>query len=69
MKRAKRFSLAVYEMGQRVSRLYSIWVDGGDSDDPFFKSVMDSWGWMIQVVLRPQQTQGFVLLKKRWVVE
>ena len=48
-----------------------IWslVDGGDSDPPFFKSVMDSWGWMIQVVLRPQQTQGFVLLKKRWGVE
>ncbi len=41
----------------------------GESDPPFFKSVMDSWGWMIQVVLRPQQTQGFVLLKKRWVVE
>ncbi len=69
MKRAKWFSLSVYQMGQRVSRLYSIWVDGGDSGHPFLKSVMDSWGWMIQVVLRPQQTQGFVLLKKRWVVE
>ena len=69
MKRANRFSLSVYQMGQRVSRLYLIWVDGGDSDPPFFKSVMDSWRWMIQVVLRPQQTQGFVLLKKRWVVK
>jgi transposase len=69
MKRANRFSFSVYQMGQRVSRLYLIWVDGGDSDHPFFKSVMDSWGWMIQVVLRPQQTQGFVLLKKRSVVE
>jgi transposase len=56
-------------MGQRVSRLYLIWVDGGDSGHPFLKWVMDSWGWMIQVVLRPQQTQGFFLLKKRWVVE
>jgi hypothetical protein len=26
-------------------------------------------GWMIQVVLRPQQTQRFVLLKKRSVLE
>ena len=26
---------------------------------------MDCLGWMIQVVLRPQQTQAFVLLKKR----
>jgi putative transposase len=51
MKRANRFSLLVYQMGQRVSRLYLIWVDGGDSDHPFFKWVMDSWGWMIQVVL------------------
>ena len=33
------------------------------------KSVMNCLGWMIQVVLRPQQTQGFVLLKKRSVVE
>ncbi|MBD2252771.1 hypothetical protein [Nostoc parmelioides] len=24
--------------------------------------------WIVQVVLRPEQTKGFVLLKKRWVV-
>jgi transposase len=30
---------------------------------------MDCLGWMIQVVLRLQQTQGFVLLKKRSVAE
>ncbi|MBD1830235.1 hypothetical protein H6F71_22980 [Microcoleus sp. FACHB-61] len=41
-----------------------IWVDRGDSRHRFLKSVMDSLEWMIQVVLRPQQTQGFVLLKK-----
>jgi len=68
MKRANRLSFSVYQMGQRVSRLYLIWVDGGDSDYPFFKSVMDCWGWMIQVVLRWQQTQDFVLIKKdRWL--
>jgi putative transposase len=32
------------------------------------------WGicfcrWIVQVGLRPEQTKGFVLLKKRWVVE
>ncbi|MBD1828309.1 transposase [Microcoleus sp. FACHB-61] len=46
-----------------------IWVDGGDSGDRLLKSVMDSLGWIIQVVVRSQQTQSFVLLKKRWVVE
>jgi hypothetical protein len=30
---------------------------------------MDSLGWIIQVVLPPQQIQGFVLRKKRSVVE
>jgi transposase len=31
--------------------------------------VMDRFRWLVQVVLRPEQTKGFVLLKKRWVVE
>jgi len=44
-------------------------VDGGDSDDRFLKSVMDSLGWIIEVVLPLQQIQGFVLRKKRSVVE
>ncbi len=44
-------------------------VDRGDSGHQFFKWVMDCLGGMIQVVLRLQQTQGLVLLKKRSVVE
>jgi transposase len=31
--------------------------------------VMDVCSWIVQVVLRAKQTKGFVLLKKRWVVE
>jgi hypothetical protein len=69
VKPANRFSLSVYQMGQRVSRLYLIWLDRGDSGHRFLKSVMDSLGWIIQVVLRQQHTQGLVLLKKRSVVE
>ncbi len=30
---------------------------------------MDSFRWIVWVVLRPEQTKGFALLKKRWVVE
>ena len=56
-------------LGDTVSRLYLVWADGGYSGQPFMKWVMDSLGWVLQVVLRPQQRQGFVLLKKRWVVE
>lgn len=31
--------------------------------------VMDTCRWILQVVLRPQQTKGFVVFKKRWEVE
>ena len=43
-----------------VSRLHTIWVDGGFDGDPFMQSVMDGCRWIVQVVLRPEQTQGFV---------
>ena len=28
--------------------------------------VMNFCRWIVQVVLRPEETKGFVLLKKRW---
>lgn len=37
--------------------------------EPFMRWVMDFCRWIVQVVLRPEQTKGFMLLKKRWVVE
>lgn len=59
----------VKQMDKGVSRLTTIWVDGGFDGAPFMMWVMDVCRWIVQVVLRPQQTKGFVLLKKRWVVE
>jgi transposase len=46
-----------------------LWVDGGFDGEPFMQWVMDFLRWIVQVVLRSQQTKGFTLLKKRWVVE
>jgi putative transposase len=59
----------VNEMGNGVSRLHTVWVDGGFDGAPFMLWVMDRFRWLVQVVLRPEQTKGFVLLKKRWMVE
>jgi transposase len=56
-------------MGKAVSRLTTIWVDGGFDGAPFMMWVMDICHWIVQVVLGPEQTKGFVVLKKRWVVE
>ncbi|PMB12901.1 IS5/IS1182 family transposase, partial [Fischerella thermalis CCMEE 5282] len=53
----------------RMSRLTTIWVDRGFDGEAFMQWVMDFCRWIVQVVLRPEQSKGFVLLKKSWVVE
>lgn len=59
----------VKQSKQRMSRMTTIWVDGGFDGQPFMQWVMNFCRWIVQVVLRPEQTKGFVLVKKRWVVE
>ena len=59
----------VKQSNQQVSRLTTLWVDGGFDGAAFMHWVMDVCRWIVRVVLRPEQTKGFVLLKKRWVVE
>jgi transposase len=66
---AKQVLKQVKQMGQRGSRLHTIWADGGFDGNPFLIWVMDVCRWIVEVVRRPEQTKGFVLLKKRWVVE
>jgi putative transposase len=65
----RRVLQKVKQMGKKVSRLTTIWVDGGFDGVPFMQWVMNFCRWIVQVVLRPEETKGFVLLKKRWVVE
>lgn len=59
----------VKQMGKGVARLHTLWADGGFDGEPFMRWVMDVCRWIVQVVLRPEQPKGFVLLKKHWVVE
>lgn len=54
-------------MGQAMTRLLIIWADSGFDGPAFTEWVMDHCRWIVEIVLRPQQTKGFVLL--RWVVE
>ena len=55
--------------GTRIARLHTVWVDGGFTGDTFMMWEMDLCHWIVQVVLRPQEHKGFVLLPKRWVVD
>jgi len=66
---AKQLLQQVHQERQRVPRLVHIWVDGGFSGPEFLHWVMDTCRWLIEVVLRPQGSKGFVLLPKRWTVE
>jgi putative transposase len=68
-KGGKQVLKRVNEMGNGVSQLHTVWLDGGFDGAPFMMWVMDMFRWLVQVVLRPEQTKGFVLLKKRWMVE
>ncbi len=54
----------VKQMGKGVSRLHTIWTDGGFDGNPFMMWVMDVCRWIVQVVLRPQQTLMFRLAQK-----
>jgi transposase len=54
---------------ERIARLVVIWVDGTYAGADFMKWAMDTYRWIIETIKRSDNTQGFVLLPKRWVVE
>ncbi len=66
---AKQLLTQVHQERQRLPRLVHIWVDGGFSGQDFLQSIMDTFRLILEVVLRPQGKQGFILLPRRWVVE
>jgi putative transposase len=66
---AKQLLAQVHQERHRLPRLVRIWVDGGFSGEAFLHWVMDTFHLILQVVLRPQVAQGFVLLPERWTVE
>jgi len=66
---AKQLLQQVHQERQRLPRLVRIWVDGGFSGPDFLHWVMDTCRWIIEVVLRPDGANGFILLPRRWTVE
>ncbi|MBA2749075.1 MAG: IS5 family transposase [Tatlockia sp.] len=66
---AKKVLHQVHLMGDRVKRLNTLWMDGGYRGEDFIHWVMDMFLWIVEIVLRPLEKKGFVLLPKRWVVE
>lgn len=54
----------VKQMGDKVSRLTTIWTDGGFDGPAFMMWVMDVCRWIVQVVLRPERSLGLRLAEK-----
>jgi transposase len=59
----------VLQMSKGVSRLHTIWADVGFDGNPFMMWVTDVCQWTQAGGAATRETKGFVLLKKRWVVE
>lgn len=66
---AKLVLKRVHDTGNQVKRLNTIWMDGGYRGEEFVWWVIDMFRWIVEIVLRPLEKKGFVILPKRWVVE
>jgi putative transposase len=54
---------------RHLSRLKVIFADSAYGREGLPVWVKDTFGWILQTVLRPVKAQGFVVLPKRWIVE
>jgi putative transposase len=52
----------------KLPRLQLIWADGGYAGQ-LIEWVQQTCGWILEIVKRSDDTQGFKLLPKRWIVE
>jgi putative transposase len=66
---AKQVLATLDQDRHRVPQLVCIWVDGDFSGEEFLHRVIDSFRWILELVLCSEGAQGFVLLPKPWTVE
>ena len=52
----------------KLPRLKLVWADGGYAGQ-LIDWVKQVCGWVLEIVKRSENAQGFELLKKRWIVE
>ena len=54
------------EQSGKYPRLIPIFVDGGFSGEGFLRFVIDTFGFILETVLRSARVKGFEVLPKRW---
>jgi putative transposase len=59
----------LWRMQNKFRRLTVIFADSAYNRDGLVEVVKETFGWILQTVLRPVGVKGFVVLPKRWIVE
>lgn len=60
--------LVLEQVRGKLPRLKRIWADGGDAGQ-LIGWVQQVCGWVLEIVKRNDDAQGFEVLPKRWIVE
>ena len=63
------FKLLLFKIRHLFPRLRLIWVDGGYEGQPLQNWVKRWFSWIVETIKRNEDTQGFEVLPRRWVVE
>lgn len=58
----------VFQKAKQVERLQRIWADSAYAGQ-LVQWTRENFGWELDIVKRPEDSKGFILLPKRWVVE
>jgi len=61
--------LVLTQLHQKFRRLKVVFGDSAYGRNGLPRWVKDTFGWILQTVLRPVGVKGFVVLPKRWIVE
>jgi putative transposase len=54
---------------RKLRRLIVIFADSAYGRNELPEWVTETFGWLLQTILRPTSAEGFVVLPKRWIVE
>jgi putative transposase len=61
--------IVLWRLRNKFRRLKVIFADSAYGRDGLVEIVKETFGWILQTVLRPVRAEGFVVLPKRWIVE
>ena len=61
--------LALIRLQARFGRLKVLFADSAYGRNGLPEWVRETFGWVLQTVLRPVTVKGFVVLPKRWIIE